>query len=585
MASKLTDKEISNNRTSAIMQTVAKRAAYYRANVNRFVIDYLQIDYLKLFQRIILHAMFTHDSMVFVACRGLGKTYLIALFCVCKCILYPGTKVVVSSYTFKQSRETISKITDDFMHHSPLLCAEIKRWSTGQNDAGIWFYNGSYIICKVAAESSRGARANVLIIDESRMVEKSIIDTILTPMLNAPRSPGYLRKKKYAHLQEVGQKYMLTSAWYAQSQLFSQLKDYTARMLTDGAKFFACDLPYQCSIQAGLLMKETIENEMMEQSFNQISFMMEYEGKFYGSSADALFNYDVLSTRRILPEGLRPLEYYRETGTPMPKKQINEKRVLSLDIALLASRKHNNDASCFVLSQVIFQGNGDAITNVSYIETQEGIITEDLGLMAMRYFYQYDCDAIGIDCSGVGQAVLDSVMSSKYDPMYGCQYKAMTTVNNEDLALRCKEKDATKCVYAIKGSAKLNNDMCLSLRSGLQNGYINLLINELDMDDKWSKQIKGYAKLSDDLKLKLKLPYYQTTYLIDELINLDHDVSSGLIKVKEKTGMRKDRYSSLEYNYYVVNQIRLKQKKKRSSSTADITKLFKITPPKRVTQY
>lgn len=163
MASKLTDKEISNNRTSAIMQTVAKRAAYYRANVNRFVIDYLQIDYLKLFQRIILHAMFTHDSMVFVACRGLGKTYLIALFCVCKCILYPGTKVVVSSYTFKQSRETISKITDDFMHHSPLLCAEIKRWSTGQNDAGIWFYNGSYIICKVAAESSRGARANVLI--------------------------------------------------------------------------------------------------------------------------------------------------------------------------------------------------------------------------------------------------------------------------------------------------------------------------------------------------------------------------------------------------------------------------------------
>lgn len=162
MIQKLTDKEISNNKTNSIMQTVAKRAAYYRANVNRFVEDYLQIDYLKLFQKIILHAMFTHNSMVFVACRGLGKTYLIALFSVCKCILYPGTKVVVSSYTFKQAKETVSKITDDFMHHSPLLCSEIKRWSTGQNDAGVWFHNGSYIICKVAAESSRGARANVL---------------------------------------------------------------------------------------------------------------------------------------------------------------------------------------------------------------------------------------------------------------------------------------------------------------------------------------------------------------------------------------------------------------------------------------
>ena len=583
MAQKLTDKEISNNKTNSIMQTIAWRAAYYRANVNRFVEDYLRIDYLKTFQKIILHAMFTHNSVAFVACRGLGKTYLIALFCVCKCILYPGTKVVVSSYTFKQAKETISKITDDFMHHSPLLCSEIKRWSTGQNDAGIWFHNGSYIICKVAAESSRGARANVLIIDESRMVEKDVIDTVLTPMLNAPRSPGYLNNPKYANLQEVGSKYFLTSAWYCQSQLYDQLKDYTARML-NGQKVFACDLPYQASIQAGLLMRETIENEMMEQSFNPITFMMEYEGKFYGSSADALFNFEILNSRRNLSEGLRNLDFYKTTNITMPRKQINENRVLSLDIALLASRKHKNDASCFVLSQVIAQNDTDYISNISYIETQEGLVTEELGLMTMRYFYQYDCDYLAIDANGVGQGVLDYIMADRYDPVYGCQYKAMTTINNDDLAVRCKVRDANKCVYAIKANAKMNNDMCLSLRSAFQNGYINLLINELDMDDKWTKQIKGYTKLSDDMKNRLKAPYYQTTFLIDELINLDHEVSNNLIKVKEKSGMRKDRYSSLEYNYYVVDQIRL-QKKKRTSSQEDIKKYFTIRAPKRTTRF
>ena len=583
MAQKLTDKEISNNKTNSIMQTIAWRAAYYRANVNRFVEDYLQIDYLKTFQKIILHAMFTHNSLAFVACRGLGKTYLIALFCVCKCILYPGTKVVVSSYTFKQAKETISKITDDFMHHSPLLCSEIKRWSTGQNDAGVWFHNGSYIICKVAAETSRGARANVLIIDESRMVEKDIIDTILTPMLNAPRSPGYLNNPKYANLQEVGSKYFLTSAWYCQSQLYDQLKDYTARML-DGQKVFACDLPYQASIQAGLLMRETIENEMMEQSFNPITFMMEYEGKFYGSSADALFNFEILNSRRSLLEGLRNLDFYRTTNTQIPRKQINEKRVLSLDIALLASRKHKNDASCFVLSQNIAQNDTDYISNISYVETQEGLVTEELGLMTMRYFYQYDCDYLAIDANGVGQGVLDYIMADRYDPLYGCQYKAMTTINNDDLAIRCKVRDANKCVYAIKANAKMNNDMCLSLRSAFQNGYINLLINELDMEDKWTKQIKGYTKLSDDIKNKLKVPYYQTTFLIDELINLDHEISNNLIKVKEKSGMRKDRYSSLEYNYYVVDQIRL-QKKKHTSSQEDIKKYFAIRAPKRTTRF
>ena len=93
----LSDKEITNNKTNSIMQTIAKRAAFYRANVNRFVEDYLQINYLKPFQRILLHSIFTHNNFLLVGCRGISKTYMIALFCVCKCILYPGTKVVVNT--------------------------------------------------------------------------------------------------------------------------------------------------------------------------------------------------------------------------------------------------------------------------------------------------------------------------------------------------------------------------------------------------------------------------------------------------------------------------------------------------------
>ena len=416
------------------------------------------------------------------------------------------------------------------------------------------------------------------------MVEKSIIDTILSPMLNAPRSPGYLRKKEYKYLTEVGSKYFLTSAWYAQSELYSQLKDYTARMLTDNSKFFACDLSYQCSIEAGLLMRETIENEMAEQSFNQISFMMEYEGKFYGSSEDALFEFNLLNSRRNLKDALYSLDYYRENGIQIPKKQINEKRILSLDIALLASRKHDNDASCFILNQCIAVNDNDYVSNISFVDTKEGLVTEELGLLTMRYFYQYDCDYLAIDANGIGQAVLDSIMSDKYDPLYGVEYKALTTINNDDLAMRCKVKDANKCVYAIKANAKLNNDMCLSLRSAFQNGYINLLVNELDMEDKWSKQIKGYNKLSDNMKATLKVPHYQTSFLIDELINLDHDVSNGLIKVKEKSGMRKDRYSSLEYNYYVVDQIRLK-KKRTNNNTSSLVSRLPIKQGKRFSMF
>ena len=113
-------------------------------------------------------------------------------------------------------------------------------------------------------------------------------------MLNAPRSPGYLSKPEYAHLAEVGQKLFLSSAWYKQSELYSMLKGYTINMLKDDSKFFACDLPYQLSIASNIMMRETIENVMADPDFNDISFMMEYEGKFYGSGEDSLFQLDVL---------------------------------------------------------------------------------------------------------------------------------------------------------------------------------------------------------------------------------------------------------------------------------------------------
>lgn len=556
---KLTEKEIQQGKADRMMATVIKRASYYRANPQRFVADLLNI-HLKTFQKILIYAMMKYDYFYFIAARGLGKTYLVSLFAVVRCILYPNTKIITFSATFKQGKEVVLKITDDFMVHSFFLCNEVKRTSTGLNDCGVWFKNGSWIQVRVASETSRGARANIIICDESRMISRKIYDTVMRPMNSSPRQAGYLNNPKYAHLKEMNKEFMMSSAWYKQSEMFETVKSYTANFLDDKRNYFICDLPYQLSIAEGLLMRESIENEMSEETFSDISFMMEREGKFYGSSSDALFNFNILNSRRILQDSLHPLDFYRENSLTIPKKQINEKRILSLDVALLASRKHDNDASCFCFNQCLNSEDNSSISNISLIDTKEGLLTDELGLLTMRYFYQYDMDYLALDGNGIGQAVLDSIMVDRYDPIYGVTYKAMTVVNNDDLAIRCKVRDAKKCVYVIKANAKQNNDMCLALRAALQNGYINLLISETDVEDKWSKIIKGYNKLTDNQRMLLRLPYYQTSFLIDELINLDHEIINGLVKVREKSGMRKDRYSSLMYNYYVVDQLRVKKK-------------------------
>lgn len=79
--------------------------------------------------------------------------------------------------------------------------------------------------------------------------------------------------------------------------------------------------------------------------------------------------------------------------------------------------------------------------------------------------------------------------------------------------------------------------------------------------------------------MKLRLPYIHTTLLIDELTKLQHEEAGGKVKIYEKSGMRKDRYSSLAYNYYVATQIENKISKRYNTGSHD-SNIFVIRPPK-----
>lgn len=62
------------------------------------------------------------------------------------------------------------------------------------------------------------------------------------------------------------------------------------------------------------------------------------------------------------------------------------------------------------------------------------------------------------------------------------------------------------------------------------------------------------------------MPYVQTTMAEYELIKLDHEIKNGNIKVKEQSGMRKDRYSSIAYNYWCACQLELKLRPKQNNN-------------------
>ena len=574
------------NRVNRILAGASIWCAYYRSNPHRFAHDYLHLN-LHLFQKILLVMMNWSSTTVFIGSRGIGKSFLSAVFCVIRCILYPGTKICIASGTRGQAINVLEKIILELKPNSPELAMEIddKQTKINGTNAQIVFKNSSYIKVVTASDSARGNRANLLLLDEFRMIAKDVIDTILRKFLTQKRMPRYEsltkdeRKAEYA--KEKNKTMYLSSAYFVDHWSYLKCTDTCRFMIDDRKKQFVCGLPYQLSVSEGLLDAETVADEMAETDFNEIKFQMEYEALWYGNTDGSFFDYNSISKNRKIKYPMLPDILASKLGNSqnvrIPPKLNGEIRILSADIALMTSRKNNNDATAVFINQLMPTKAGRYTSNIVYADVCEGLRTDDQALMIRKLFDEYQCDYIVLDTNGIGLGVYDCLARDIVDTETGEIYPAVSCCNNSEMAERCTVIGAEKVVWSIKASAQFNSDCAYLLREAFRSGRIRLLCTEYEADEILSV-IRGYSSLSASEKLELHMPYINTTLLVDELTKLQHEESGGKVRVFERTGMRKDRYSSLSYNYYVAVQLENKMSKRQSIS-ATSSDVFVIKPP------
>ena len=573
------------NERQKIMEGAAYWAAYYRSNPARFVRDYLHVN-LKLFQKILLTLMMTSTVFVFIATRGIGKTYLSAIYSVTRCILYPGTKVCIASGTRGQASAVLEKVILELKPNSNELRMEIDDRETQMNgtNAIITFKNGSYMKVVTSGESARGNRANVLLLDEFRLIPKDTADTILRKFLTQKRMPRFEELSKHERQIEYDKEKNITmylsSAWWQDSWSYLKCRDTCKFMLDDSKKQFVCGFPYQLSIYEGLLDRELVEDEMAETDFSEVKFLMEYCAEFYGSTDGAFFDFDSISKNRKLKYPMYPdklSSHLNSNSIRIPTKQNGEIRIISADIALMSSKKNHNDATAIFVNQLMPTKAGRYTSNIVYCDSAEGLHTEDQALMIRKLYDEYQCDYIVLDTNGIGLGCFDALARDMSDPETGEIYPALSCCNDKTMAERCSSPTAEKVIWSIKANAQLNSDCAVLLREGFRSGKIRLLMTEFDAEDSLS-DLKGYNSLSQAEKVKYQLPYIHTTLLIDELVKLQHDELNGKVRIYEKAGMRKDRYSSLAYNFYVATQLE-SQMSRRSALSFESDKQFIIKAP------
>lgn len=151
------------------------------------------------FQRVMLHLMWTKKFPMMLACRGAGKTWMLAVYCLLKCLLIPGTRIVIVSGGFRQAK-FVFQYMDEIIKNSPILQETIRKYHPG-NDFGVKFATDK-VYLKVGTNTDvtgipigdgskvRGLRATTLICDEVASIDDKVFDTAIGPFLSVQADPA-----------------------------------------------------------------------------------------------------------------------------------------------------------------------------------------------------------------------------------------------------------------------------------------------------------------------------------------------------------------------------------------------------------
>lgn len=574
-------------KSEKLMQGINAWASFYRARPDIFAEEYLGIT-LKPFQKVLLYVMIHYNYTMFFASRGLGKTWLVALYCIVRCILFPGTKIIVASKTKAQAMTLVVEKIPELISQSTtgMIEREIEgsiKTSMNNAEPNVVFLNGSWIKIIASTQSARSKRANVLILDEFRMIDPDIYRNVLRRFLAVSRQPGFLKKPEYKNKKEYmerNQEIFLTSPYYKFNWSYARYSVFVKAML-QGRGYFVCGLPYQFAIKEGLTNAEQLIDEVQEEDIDSIGWTMEMDCLFFGESERAYFKTEELKEIEKIPYPIynKEMENKIKNKALIPKKTADEIRVLSCDIALLGGDA--NDSSVFTLIVGKKTKNGTRYRRYVYnIETYQGLHPETQALIIRRLFDDFKCDYIVLDRQGNGISVygylcrrlFDNERKIEYTPFY-----SINEFNDPKLAAYHIEEEYEKKIYTVSASEEFNHDMALDLKDKIVNKRIELLMakeeaRELFQDEPWFK------KLTPEEKADFLMPYIQTSLLQTEMVLLERVEHPKYIKLREQPGKRKDRYTSLAMGNHFISLLEKDLNKKEKN--IDINKLFNFRKPK-----
>jgi len=141
----------------------------------------------------ILQEFWIRAFPMYIASRGWGKSFLLALYCVIRCTFFPGTKIVVVGAAFRQSK-IIFEYMETIWRNSPILRSIFNGNDDGPRrdvDRCTMRLGDSWTIAIPMGDGSkiRGLRAHIIIADEFASISPEIYETVVSGFAAVSASP------------------------------------------------------------------------------------------------------------------------------------------------------------------------------------------------------------------------------------------------------------------------------------------------------------------------------------------------------------------------------------------------------------
>lgn len=131
------------------------------------------------FQSVILQTLWDKTFPVLLMTRGGGKTFMLAVYCLLRAVLVPGSKIVIVAASFRQSKLVFDYV-EQIHDYSPVIQTTTRKISK-PNDAREMFIGTSIIKALPLGngEKIRGIRATDIVCDEYASIPEEIFQVVV----------------------------------------------------------------------------------------------------------------------------------------------------------------------------------------------------------------------------------------------------------------------------------------------------------------------------------------------------------------------------------------------------------------------